>query len=253
MPGLSDCLHCPLRDSDFVCPTISRQHPFCEAVTPGAARYNPRMAASVVMIAKGERHEPKPVVVVVAFRSGEEVTPTALEEQPRPTFELTEEQAAAFKAEASACPHRTKDSTCNCKRWRCGFGKGVEGIVTDWDCLGCLGYVDNAGRATEKGKPRETAGPSLVQRIGNATKAIGRVIAQTAHGGEVYVSAEESSRRLAICKACSLFYRPLTQTCEHPQCGCALPVKTKLATEKCPVGKWATEPQPEPSSPGYGS
>lgn len=66
MPGLPECLHCPLRDSELVCPTIARRHPFCERVTPGSPTYHPRMAASVVMIAKGEKQEPAPQLITLA-------------------------------------------------------------------------------------------------------------------------------------------------------------------------------------------
>jgi hypothetical protein len=69
-------------------------------------------------------------------------------------------------------------------------------------------------------------------------------------GQPVTVNDAETSRRIAICAACS-FARHFPNAasrggdflrCDHPACGCAIngPVRCKacLATESCPDGKW---------------
>ena len=45
-------------------------------------------------------------------------------------------------------------------------------------------------------------------------------------------------RRLDICKGCEFLFKP-TNTCK--KCGCFMDVKTKIATQRCPVGKWEKE------------
>lgn len=69
--------------------------------------------------------------------------------------------------------------------------------------------------------------------ISNAAGAAGRVIKAKASGQKVTVSDNERDRRMAICYICEFF---TGTSCE--KCGCVARWKTKLATEKCPMGKW---------------
>jgi hypothetical protein len=50
-----------------------------------------------------------------------------------------------------------------------------------------------------------------------------------------YVEEAESTRRYDICKACPELI-DLTKQCK--QCGCVMPLKTKLAKAECPLKKW---------------
>jgi hypothetical protein len=50
-----------------------------------------------------------------------------------------------------------------------------------------------------------------------------------------YVEEAESTRRYDICKACPELI-DLTKQCK--QCGCFMPLKTKLAKAECPLKKW---------------
>ena len=45
-------------------------------------------------------------------------------------------------------------------------------------------------------------------------------------------------KRLSICQDCEYFISPTSQ-CK--KCGCFMKVKTRLATTRCPVGKWEKE------------
>jgi len=45
------------------------------------------------------------------------------------------------------------------------------------------------------------------------------------------------NRRWDICKACP----ELTASNRCKQCGCFMKVKTKIATSRCPIGKWEKE------------
>ena len=50
-----------------------------------------------------------------------------------------------------------------------------------------------------------------------------------------YVEEVEATRRYDICKACPELI-DLTKQCK--QCGCVMPLKTKLAKATCPLSKW---------------
>lgn len=75
--------------------------------------------------------------------------------------------------------------------------------------------------------------PSLFQKARNLVSAAGRVTQAAASGQAITSSREEIKRRLEICEGCE-FYK--NGTCQ--KCGCVIRFKTKLATEKCPLGKW---------------
>tara|TARA_Y100000310_G_scaffold244877_1_gene249780 strand:+ start:82 stop:453 length:372 start_codon:yes stop_codon:yes gene_type:complete len=45
-------------------------------------------------------------------------------------------------------------------------------------------------------------------------------------------------RRLSMCQGCEHF---ISATSQCKKCGCFMKVKTKLATARCPVGKWEKE------------
>jgi hypothetical protein len=50
-----------------------------------------------------------------------------------------------------------------------------------------------------------------------------------------YVEEAESAKRYDICKACPELI-DLTKQCK--QCGCIMPLKTKLLRAECPLKKW---------------
>jgi len=75
--------------------------------------------------------------------------------------------------------------------------------------------------------------PTLIQKASNVAVALTRAVKAVATGQEVIVSDEEVQRRLLICATCEFF---TGATCRL--CGCLIKFKTKLTTERCPVGKW---------------
>ena len=50
-----------------------------------------------------------------------------------------------------------------------------------------------------------------------------------------YVEEAESTKRYDICKSCPELIE-LTKQCK--QCGCVMPLKTKIAKATCPLSKW---------------
>ena len=82
--------------------------------------------------------------------------------------------------------------------------------------------------------------PSLLTMAKNATVAAGSVVASIVHGEPITVSKEEQARRLTICHACTEWYDPIQERCRHDGCGCFLNLKTRIATQHCPLDppKW---------------
>jgi len=81
----------------------------------------------------------------------------------------------------------------------------------------------------------EPALPPFAARVGNARRAAQRILARAARGQRLGVSSEEARRRLAICAGCGA-YRASDKTCA--ECGCYIAAKARLASERCPAGKW---------------
>lgn len=72
-----------------------------------------------------------------------------------------------------------------------------------------------------------------IQKARNAALAAARIAKSVARREPVIVSDQEHDRRFAICQACEHFTGTSCRLC-----GCIAKFKTKLATEKCPIGKW---------------
>lgn len=84
--------------------------------------------------------------------------------------------------------------------------------------------------------------PSVTTMAGNAAGAASRVVRAAAKGKTVFLSAEKTEERLAVCRQCE--HMTLTNNLgwmRCSQCGCLLNAifwKAKLSTEKCPLKKW---------------
>lgn len=50
-----------------------------------------------------------------------------------------------------------------------------------------------------------------------------------------FVSPDNQMRRVAVCRACPMFFAE-TRQCGH--CSCFVDVKSMLTTERCPLGLW---------------
>lgn len=68
--------------------------------------------------------------------------------------------------------------------------------------------------------------------VGNIIKAG----VQYAESGFKNTSEEEYHKRLLVCSTCEEFNN---NRCN--KCGCYLKLKAKMATEKCPLGKWPND------------
>lgn len=75
--------------------------------------------------------------------------------------------------------------------------------------------------------------PSKPRIVLNAVNAAGRALAAAASGGALLVDDQERVRRMDICQQCDQWRGG---TCA--ECGCKCRLKTRLATESCPIGKW---------------
>lgn len=81
--------------------------------------------------------------------------------------------------------------------------------------------------------------PSLVEQAKHAVVAAASVVGSIVQRKTVIVSQEEQDRRLVICHACippEGFYDAVQGRCM--KCGCFSSLKSWIATEQCPIGKW---------------
>jgi len=77
----------------------------------------------------------------------------------------------------------------------------------------------------------------VLEQAFNAGKAAVRVATAAIIGQPVLASQAEIDARKAICKPC-----PELVSGQCRLCGCSYQHKIRLATEECPVGKWASVP-----------
>ena len=71
--------------------------------------------------------------------------------------------------------------------------------------------------------------PGAVAMAGN----LGKSLIEWSASGFKTCEGDELTKRLGLCAACEYL---INNRCL--KCGCFIEVKTRLATSKCPVGKW---------------
>ncbi len=72
-----------------------------------------------------------------------------------------------------------------------------------------------------------------LRTLGNATAAAWRALGAVVTGAEVIVEPATEAQRIKACIACD---RLKHKRCE--ECGCFVALKSKLATESCPLSRW---------------
>jgi hypothetical protein len=76
--------------------------------------------------------------------------------------------------------------------------------------------------------------PDFLEKVKNVGGALGRFVKI----GMKTVSEKTKQKRLSICQGCEYYDKELMK-CNV--CGCYLEVKTKMASESCPLNKWGVE------------
>jgi hypothetical protein len=76
--------------------------------------------------------------------------------------------------------------------------------------------------------------PSLPAMAVGLFKAVTDEI-HAAAAGEPRVAPEEAARRLGVCAGCSDF---LAASQQCARCGCYMPLKSTMRSQRCPVDKW---------------
>lgn len=80
--------------------------------------------------------------------------------------------------------------------------------------------------------------PSLAEQARHAARAAGRASVAALTRRPLRVPEPVRAARLAACRACDR-YRPSDDRCGGAGgCGCFVPIKAHLATEKCPLARW---------------
>jgi len=75
--------------------------------------------------------------------------------------------------------------------------------------------------------------PPFTTQLKTAAKAVARIAEAAVSGKPITVKSAEVERRASICGTCDEYHKGRCRLC-----GCRLKAKRRLATEKCPAGKW---------------
>jgi hypothetical protein len=78
--------------------------------------------------------------------------------------------------------------------------------------------------------------PPMSEQLASAARAAISTAADFLAGRDLFVSEAEYRRRLSICLACE-HYDPAQIRCRV--CGCMGVIKFRLASQACPIAKWA--------------
>lgn len=78
-----------------------------------------------------------------------------------------------------------------------------------------------------------TSMPTVITQVGNAAKAMARVVSASFTGNQVKATDDVVEKRRAICGACEFL-----KDGKCLKCGCRTNLKITLATEKCPLNRW---------------
>lgn len=75
----------------------------------------------------------------------------------------------------------------------------------------------------------------LKERLQQKRTRLYQEISDKMESSGLKVSDEIQKERFDICLACPKLYKP-TRTCKL--CGCFMQIKTYMANQECPIGKW---------------
>ena len=92
-------------------------------------------------------------------------------------------------------------------------------------------------RVPEEKQKEKTRGPlpSNMQMMKNLSSSLKNASKALIKGEKVSLSKGEAEARMKICMSCEEYIKEENR-CNL--CGCYMRVKTKIATEKCPIRKW---------------
>ena len=113
------------------------------------------------------------------------------------------------------CPHQSRAADRG--QYTCAVGKHG-GKPWPGQCAACL-------------NPELSTGQMMAN--------LGTSIAKFARSGFTTTDPDTLARRIDTCKACDLWHAAgMAGTGRCRKCGCSTQAKLRMASEKCPLGKW---------------
>ena len=95
---------------------------------------------------------------------------------------------------------------------------------------------DSRSRSLKKDiKKEDLTLPSNIEMAKSATKSLTKAVKSFVSGDEISANEEQREKRMKACLSCAWY---ISDTKRCAKCGCVVPLKTYLAEESCPVGKW---------------
>ena len=104
------------------------------------------------------------------------------------------------------------------------------------NCIACIKNNENNKDYAEKSIRKKEE-----LNMSNADKFIGfgRSMAKWGKSGFQMTSDQDLSLRMGVCKSCEFWdSKGFHYTGSCKKCGCSTQAKLRMASEKCPIGKW---------------
>jgi hypothetical protein len=76
--------------------------------------------------------------------------------------------------------------------------------------------------------------PDLKTQVKTFARAVFDNAVDAISGKKIFVSDEDKEKRFSICQSCEF----LSDTNRCMKCKCNMKIKTTLANQRCPIGKW---------------
>jgi hypothetical protein len=129
------------------------------------------------------------------------------------------------------CPHATPISA---HANACGLnlygGRPSKGV-----CAYCISRGENTPEHAARIKANPPPPPSIPQMA----TSLGGSLANFARSGFTATDPDTLASRMDTCKACDLWDAAgMAGTGRCRKCGCSTQAKLRMASEKCPIGKW---------------
>lgn len=121
-----------------------------------------------------------------------------------------------------------------CKNCSCGVNKDdpcAKCPQNKWESWGCIPKDNEQPQDIANDEKRFPSVKNMASNLVNAVVDESRAIILK----QKNISEEQAVERYDICKKCD-FFEPSKKRCF--KCGCFMPIKTLLRSQKCPIGKW---------------
>lgn len=129
------------------------------------------------------------------------------------------------------CEYRV-ESTAHVSLCKLGY---YNGVPSDIHCFLCVSRGNNSIEQSDYQKDTDKEHPHLSDMLRSASRSA----INFTRSGFPTVTSDVLELRLETCKGCEFWDETgFAKTGRCKKCGCSTQAKLRMATEKCPIGKW---------------